>query len=51
MKELRNGIALIHPAPTVVADTLEQARAGVPYGDICTARHPDDDPKIYEVWM
>jgi hypothetical protein len=34
-----------------VCASLEQARALVPGGMALTARTPDDDPSIYEVWL
>jgi hypothetical protein len=34
-----------------VADTLEEVRAQVPLGNTRLARHPDDEPAIYEVWL
>lgn len=34
-----------------VADTLEEARALIPYGCVCLARDPDDEPQIVETWL
>lgn len=36
---------------TIKADTLESLRRQLPEGLVCTARHPDDDPVIVEVWL
>jgi hypothetical protein len=47
----QGGEILTHPSPAVVANTLEQARSGVPIGDTRMPRHPDDDPALYETWM
>ena len=33
------------------ADTLEEARAKVPSGYVCLARHPMDVASIAEVWL
>jgi hypothetical protein len=35
----------------VVADTLDDARAGLPAGLICVGRAPTDDPVIHESWL
>lgn len=34
-----------------VADTLEECRAILPRGLTNIGRQPEDDPKIYEVWI
>jgi hypothetical protein len=34
-----------------VANTLEEVRAHVPFGDLRLERDPHDDPAIYEVWL
>lgn len=34
-----------------LCETLEEARASVPYGSVMLARHPDDDPVILETWI
>jgi hypothetical protein len=35
----------------LLANTLDEARAYVPYGLCCLARDPSDDPKIVETWI
>ena len=34
-----------------LADDLDGARAKVPPGLACIARHPSDEPQIVEVWL
>jgi hypothetical protein len=34
-----------------VCESLEQARAYLPWGVVKLARHPEDDPVIYETWV
>lgn len=45
------GASRPHAMPLAVCDTLEQARAEVPPGLLCTARDPSDDPVIVESWF
>ena len=37
--------------PRAVVDTLDEARAAVPPGFVCTASHPHDDATIVETWL
>jgi hypothetical protein len=41
----------VDPHPAVVAETLDEARAWVPYGLYCQPAHPEDDPAILETWF
>lgn len=34
-----------------LCNSLEEARAALPPGMHCLGREPDDDPKIFEVWV
>ena len=46
------GCGTIDATPELLtADTLNELRAKLPIGFICTRRMPDDDPKIVEVWL
>lgn len=38
------------PGQCWVVPTVERARALIPMGMVCLARHPNDDPAIVEVW-
>lgn len=48
---LHTGQIVPDEVPLTVADTLEGARQGLPHGVIWSARQPDDDPAICEVWL
>jgi hypothetical protein len=37
--------------PRAVEETLEDARAAVPWGCVCIGRQEGDDPVIVEVWL
>ena len=45
----RGGVNVLHDC--FVADTLDEVRAKVPFGDLRLMRDPHDDPAIYEVWL
>lgn len=40
-----------HETSASYAGDLSSARRHVPEGMVCTARHPEDDPAIAEVWI
>lgn len=37
--------------PLIVAETLLDARAVIPWGLTCLSRHPNDEAQIFEVWF
>lgn len=51
----RFDITEIPPVPELVPwaihDTLEQARASVPFGTVKLIRSPEDEPHIVETWL
>lgn len=48
---IRGGVALVASRPTVVCETLEEARGHVPPGKCMIPRSVGDDPVIVEVWL
>jgi hypothetical protein len=39
------------PAPVIVATSLSDVRAAVPFGLYCVPRAPNDEPCVHEVWL
>ena len=37
--------------PRAIVDSLDEARRRVPWGMVCLARSPEDDPVIVESWI
>lgn len=51
-QQISAGYVEIFREPTIVADTLEEARELIPLSaDTCMTRSPEDDPSIWECWM
>jgi hypothetical protein len=48
---LVNGEIKFDPIPILVSASLEEVRQNIPGHMVHMARHPQDDPAIYEVWI